>query len=110
MMMQMETNEKKQPKRAYRILQAPQGDLLLMIEAREGEPDTPLFIYDGHDTALLCRTFASCVKLNHIAKDACEHLLAANQIFIAETQGTEIVRDYYASVKIVPNVTNLIAK
>ena len=105
----METNEKKQLKRAYSILQDPNGDLLLMIEAQEGEPDTPLFIYDGHDTALLCRTFVSCVKLYHIAEDAREHLLAANQIFIAEIQGTEIVRDYYASVKIVPNVTNLIA-
>lgn len=109
MMMQMETNERNKLQGSYRILQDPQGDLVMIIEAREEEPDCPLFIYDGHDTALLCRTLASSLKLNNIADEARELLLAADEIFIAEIKGADIVRDYYASVKIVPNVTDLIA-
>lgn len=37
----METNESKKLKGSYRILQDPQGELVMIIEAREEEPDCP---------------------------------------------------------------------
>ena len=49
----------------YQILQNPDNDLLLVIEPQDCEPDGPMFIYDGGDTALLFRDWFSNIRLNH---------------------------------------------
>ena len=82
----------------YRILQHPDNDLLLVIEPQDCEPDGPMFIYDGGDTALLFRDWFSNIRLNDIA----------SVIYVLEKSGDDIVREYAAPIRIVRNVKSLI--
>ena len=67
----------------YQILQDPDNDLLLVIEPQDCEPDGPMFIYDGGDTALLFRDWFSNIRLNDICSDAREQLLSAPVIYVS---------------------------
>ena len=70
----------------YKILQDPDNDLLLVIEPQDCEPDGPMFIYDGGDTALLFRDWFSNVRLNDIGSDAREQLLSAQVIYVMSSK------------------------
>ena len=91
----------------YKILQDPDNDLLLVIERQDCEPDGPMFIYDGGDTALLFRDWFSNVRLNDIGSDAREQLLSAQVIYVLEKSGDAIAREYAAPIRIVRDVKSL---
>ena len=93
----------------YQILQDHDGDLILIIESQTTDPDSPVFIYDGGDTALLFRNWGSNIRLNKISDEARPVLKDAEEIFIVEMQKDQIIRDYMASVRIVNDVKALIA-
>ena len=92
----------------YRILKHPDNDLILVIDPQDCEPDGPMFIYDGGDTALLFRDWFSNIRLNDICTDAREQLLNASVIYVLEKSGDDIVREYAAPIRIVRNVKSLI--
>ena len=92
----------------YQILQK-DDDLLLVIDSQPTAPDGPLFIYDGGDTALLFRDWDSNIRLNHISEIARPALQSASEIYVFETRGDEILRDYIAPVRIVRDVKGLMA-
>ena len=91
----------------YQILQDPDNDLLLVIEPQDCEPDGPMFIYDGGDTALLFRDWFSNIRLNDIGTDAHEQLLNAKVIYVLEKSGNDIAREYAAPIRIVRDVKSL---
>lgn len=93
----------------YTILQDHEGDLVLVIEPQPSDPKNPMFIYDGGDTALLFRDWDSTIRINKISEDARPILQNAEDIFIVELQDEDILRDYYAPIRIVSDVTKLIA-
>ena len=93
----------------YQILQDPDNDLLLVIEPQDCEPDGPMFIYDGGDTALLFRDWFSNIRLNDICSAAREQLLSAQVIYVLEKSGDDIAREYAAPIRIVRDVKSLIA-
>ena len=66
----------------FSILTNPKGDVLLVTDAREGEPDDLRFIYDGGDTALLFRSFKSNVAIRGVDEKAREPLKSVNRIQI----------------------------
>ena len=73
-------------------------------------PNEPMFIYDGGDIALLFRDWDSNVRLNNISEDARPILMDAEEIYVVEIQGEDILNDYYAPIRIVKDVKSLIAK
>ena len=93
----------------YTILQDHEGGLGLLINPQPTSPNEPMFIYDGGDTALLFRDWDSNVRLNHISEEARPILKSAEDIYIVEVQDEDIIRDYYAPVRIVRDVKSLIA-
>lgn len=93
----------------YTIFQDHEGDLVLVIEPQPSDPKKPMFIYDGGDTALLFRDWDSTIRINKISEDARPILQNAEDIFIVELQGEDILRDYYAPIRIVRDVKKLIA-
>ena len=93
----------------YQILQDPDNDLLLVIEPQDCEPDGPMFIYDGGDTALLFRDWFSNIRLNGISPETSSELLNAKVIYVLEKSGDDITREYAAPIRIVRNVKSLIA-
>ena len=93
----------------YKILQDKDGDLILLIDPQQCEPDGPLVIYDGGDTALLFRNWSSSVRLRNISEQSRPFLKDAEKIYVFEVDGDDILRDYVAPVRIVKNVKALIA-
>ena len=72
----------------YSIKQSKEGDLLLIIEPQDCDPDFPLFIYDGGDTALLFRDWGSTIRLGSISMQARAALRNAEEIYVVEMQET----------------------
>ena len=93
----------------YQILQDPDNDLLLVIEPQDCEPDGPMFIYDGGDTALLFRDWGSNVRLNDISPETGPELLNAKIIYVVEMSGDDIAREYAVPIRIVRDVKSLMA-
>jgi len=93
----------------YTILQDHEGGLVLVIDLQSSAPNEPMFIYDGGDTALLFRDWDSNIRINNISEDARPILKNAEDIYVVEIQGEDILRDYYAPIRIVSDVTKLIA-
>lgn len=91
----------------YSIFQNDKGEILLMLEPREGTPEDPLFIYDGGDTALLVRNMGSNVTFRHIGEDARESLKSVKKILVHEVLGNDVVWEYTAPVRLVKNVKGL---
>ena len=93
----------------YTILQDHEGGLVLVIDLQPSAPNEPMFIYDGGDTALLFRDWDSSIRINNISEDARPFLKNAEDIYVVEIQGEDILRDYYAPIRIVRDVKKLIA-
>lgn len=93
----------------YTIFQDHEGDLVLVIGPQPSDPKKPMFIYDGGDTALLFRDWDSTIRINKISEDARPILKNAEDIYVVEIQGEDILRDYYAPIRIVRDVKKLIA-
>lgn len=91
----------------YTIYQDHEGGLVLLINPQPTSPKEPMFIYDGGDTALLFRDWDSNVRLSHISEEARPILKSAEDIYIVEVQDEDIIRDYYAPVRIVHDVKSL---
>ena len=91
----------------YQIFQDKDNDLILVIEPQDCEPDGPMFIYDGGDTALLFRDWTSNIRLNDISLDARTELMNADTIFVIEKADDNIAREYAAPIRHVRNVKSL---
>lgn len=92
----------------YSILQNENGEIMVMIDAREGEPDDPRFIYDGN-MALLFRSFDSNVLFRNIDPVAHEALKEVTEVLVVEVLNDDVAREYVAPIRRVKDVSGLIA-
>ena len=92
---------------AYSIMQNKEGEIMLMMDAREGDPENPRFIYDGGDTALLYRSQESSVAFRNLGEGTREPLKSVNEILVVEILNDDVEREYMVPVRIVKNVKNL---
>ena len=93
----------------YQILQNKNGDLMLVIEQQMNDPEDPMFIYDGGDTALLFRNWDSSLRLNNLSEQARPSLQNADEILVIEKQDECVIRNYIAPIRLVRNVKSLMA-
>lgn len=75
------------------------NELMISLHARDGEPVSPVIIYDGGPHALLYRTPETAVLLDFIHPDVCPYLAEARQVLIAETKDYKVVREYTAACR-----------
>lgn len=94
----------------YSIMQNAEGEIMLMMYARNGGPDNPRFIYDGSGTALLYRSKDSSVLFNNIDEEARLPLKKTEEILVVEVENDEVIREYIVSVRLVRNVEDLIKR
>lgn len=85
----------------YEILQNANGEILILIKQRHGGPESPRFVYDGGDTALLYRSRESSVFLGGINDEARNPLKIVDEIIVAEIDGEEVAREYTVPVRLV---------
>ena len=83
------------------------NDLALIIDAQDTEPDGPILVCDGGDTALLFRDWGSNIRLRDISPEASGALLNATSILVKEVCGDSIVREYAARIRKVKNVKGM---
>ena len=92
----------------YSILQNAKGEIMLMMDARVGEPDKPRFIYDGTDEALLYRSPESSVAFRKIAESAHDPIKNVSEVLVVEIFNDDVLREYTAPVRLVKDVNKLI--
>ncbi len=95
--------------RLYDIYMSENGDILIAIEVRDGEPDNPRIIYNGADIALLYRSKEFVIALDYIHPEARDNLKSAELITIAEIykakgREQEPVREYEVPVRIMSKI------
>ena len=92
----------------YSILKNGNGEIMVMIDAREGEPEDPRFIYDGK-MALLFRNFDSNVLFRNIDPEAHEALQGVDKVLVIEVLNDDVEREYVTPIRRVKDVSSLIA-
>ncbi len=93
----------------YKILKDKDNNLILVINPQNDEPDGPMLICDGGDTALLFHDWGNSLRLKELSSDASQELMNASNIEVVEMSGGDIAREYTAPVKIVRDVKSLMA-
>ena len=91
----------------YDILQNDKGEILIIIQQCNGGPETPLFVYDGSQYALLYRSHESVVYSEDIVEGARIPLKSVTSLQIVEIENDDVVREYKAPMRIVKDVKSL---
>lgn len=97
----IETSSKKS---RYDILQNDKGQIMMIIQHRNGGPENPLFVYDGSENALLYRCKENAVYFNDIAEGARIPLKSVSEIWVVEIDNDDVVREYKVPMRIVKDV------
>ena len=92
----------------YSILQNTKGEIMIMMDSREGGPENPRFIYDGGDTALLYRSQESSVAFRKIDEGAHVPLKSVTEVLVVEIDNDDVEREYIVPVRLVKDVNSLI--
>lgn len=88
----------------YDMLQNAAGEILIIIEYREGGPENPRLVYDGGEQALLYRSRESAFMLNSIAREARMPLKSVNEVLMVEIENDDVAREYRVPVRVVRNL------
>lgn len=104
---EMAENTQGNDRSRYDILQNDRGDILIIIQERKGPAETPVFVYDGSQYALLYRNRESSVFFDDIAEGAREPLKSVEELHVVEITDDDVVREYKAMVRIVKDVKAL---
>ncbi|MBR5598986.1 MAG: hypothetical protein IKW39_02995 [Alphaproteobacteria bacterium] len=104
----MSTDNELAQESRYDILQNKAGEILIIINSRQGAPENPRFIYDGGDTALLYRTKEMAVVFKNIANGARKPLKMVTSMLVVEVEEDDVLREYTVPVRLVKNVEALI--
>ena len=103
----VENRDSDDAKSRYDILQNDKGDILIILQQRNGGAENPLFIYDGSQYALLYRSHESTVYFDDIAEGARIPLKSVSELQIVEISDDDVIREYKAPVRVVRNVQAL---
>lgn len=79
----------------FEIIENKYGELAIFIDARDGEPKTPVLQFDGKKTALLRRDEHRSIILDNVDNETKGVLAESEVVMIAELRG-EIVQRVYA--------------
>lgn len=71
-------------------------EVMISLRSREGDPASPVLLYDGGEHALLYRRPEQSVLLDFIHPEARPYLLACDKVLIAETKDYAVEREYTA--------------
>ncbi|MBR2300158.1 MAG: hypothetical protein IJ870_06280 [Alphaproteobacteria bacterium] len=104
----MAENTASNDKSRYDILQNDKGEILIIIQQRNGGAENPLFVYDGTENALLYRSHESTVFFNDIAEGARTPLKSVSELQIVEITDDDVIREYKVPVRIVKDVKALL--
>ncbi len=88
----------------YDVLVNNNGELLIALQKKEGEPENSRILYDGKEHALFYRNNNETIILDYVHPDAQEHLSKAAKIIIVEFENDDIIREYDVPVQHVKQI------
>ena len=103
----MAENTKTQQSGRYDMLQNAAGEILIIIEYREGGPANPRLVYDGGEQALLSRSRESAFMLNSINTEARMPLKSVSEVMMVEIENDDVAREYKVPVRVVRSLKAL---
>ncbi|MBR6814945.1 MAG: toll/interleukin-1 receptor domain-containing protein [Alistipes sp.] len=102
-----QSNDNEDTSSRYEILQNAAGEIMLIIHAREGEPDNPRIVYDGGDEALLYRNRECSIILEGIAEKAREPFLKVEQVLVVEVKNDDVAREYKVPLRKIKSLQSI---
>ena len=109
-----QTNEDKtnevnsENKGRYDILQNGAGEILIIIQAKSGEPKNPRIVYDGGSYALFYRSPDSSVMFTNINEGARPAIRAVDEVIMVEVKNDDVCREYTVPVRNVRSLDHLL--
>ncbi len=91
----------------YDMLQNAAGEILIIIEYKEGGPENPRLVYDGGEQALLYRSRESAFMLNSINSEARMPLKSVSEVMMVEIENDDVAREYKVPVRVVRSLKAL---
>lgn len=92
----------------YEICENDEGEILLFIPPKIGEPVNPRLVLDYGNNCLLYRSKESTVIIGKLEPDVAKRIMNAPQIFIAEIKGECVERVYYAPIVTIKSIESLL--
>lgn len=83
----------------YEMLHNAAGEILIVINSEESEPNNPRLVYDGSDRALMYRSRESAFMLNNIAPEARTVLMKAEEVAVVELKDDDVAREYHVPLR-----------
>ena len=75
------------------------GEMLFGLRYRKEKPKNPKIVYDGKEHVLFYRAGENVIVLGHLNPAIHDKLSAVEKVLIAEVDGEEIMREYFADVQ-----------
>ena len=76
------------------------GDVMIVFEATQHQPENPLFIYDGRNKAILYKNKADVIPIYPIPKEAETEMKRAKDILCVEVKEDKIIAEYNAKIEV----------
>lgn len=86
--------------KGFDLLMNAAGDVMFAFEATAGEPENPLFIYDGRNKGILYKNKTDVIPFYPIPKEASPEMNKAKDILCVEVADEKIVAQYNAKVEV----------
>ena len=96
--------KKPQQESFYELHLNKNDEVMISIHAKDGNPKSPVLLYDGGAHALLYRTPEQSILLDFIHPDARPCLARPESVLIAEASDYKVVREYSAKCRHVKNL------
>ena len=86
--------------RHFDLLMNAAGDVMIVFDATENNPENPLLVYDGRNKAILYKSKKDIVPIYPIPKEAEPEMNRAKDILCVEVKDNKIVAQYSAKIEV----------
>lgn len=83
---------------SFKLIENSIGSVMLVIDVKQGEPESPIFLYNGEE-AVLGRSKDNLIKLVNIPDAMKERLKKISQILVIETENAQATIDSNNQIK-----------
>ena len=96
-----ETTNKTIYRGLFDIMQNPTGDILIIIDALEDEPDRPRFVVDKNRKLFFYREPITCLEFIKLDTKVVDAIARVEEVLVAEIKGEKTERQYTVPVRLV---------
>lgn len=84
----------------FDIMQNPAGDILIIIDALEDEPEKPRLVVDSDRNLLFYRDPTQSLEFKDVGDDVVDIIARVEKVLVAEIRGEQPEREYTVPVRL----------